>query len=193
MENKELHNFTFVPTFLTDVISLPYEQRCQIIDAICYWGVYKELPPEIEGNALAIALLKNAQRMIEGQDKYRGDKVVIGKKGGRTAAISDEQILEAYVELYKKNGCKPTEKEVIEFCGGGVQRIGTRSVWKKRDQYLYECMEMNDTFHTNVLNETYKDTYNTNNHTEDTYKETKNEEKVCMEHTKTPVKALFDF
>ena len=188
MGNKELHSFTFVPTFLTDIMSLPYEQRCQIIDAICYWGVHRELPPEIEDNALAIALLKNAQRMIEGQDKYKVEKAEAGKKGGRTAAITDEQILGAYVELYKKEGRKPTEKEVIDFCGGGVQRIGTRSAWKRRDEYLYECMKMNDTFHTNVLNETYKDTYNTNNHTEDTYKDTKNDEAICMEHTKTPDK-----
>ena len=169
MENKDLHNFTFVSTFLTDIISLPYEQRCQILDAICYWGVYRELPPEIENNALAIALLKNAQRMIEGQDKYKVEKAEAGKKGGRTAAITDEQILGAYVEIYKKEGRRATEQEIIDYCGGGVKRIGTRSAWKRRDDYLLECMKMNDTIHTNVSNETYKDTYNTNNDTKDTY------------------------
>lgn len=193
MEDKELHNFNFISTFLTDIISLPYEQRCQILDAICYWGVYRKLPHEIENNALAIALLKNAQRMIEGQDKYKEEKAEIGKKGGRTAAISDDEIIRAYVEIYKKEGRKATEKEVIDFCGGKVQRIGTRSVWKKRDEYLKDCMEMNDTFHTNVWNEAYKDTYNTNIHTENTYKDIQNNEEVCMELNSGSVKRPFDF
>lgn len=197
MDNKELHNFTFVSTFLTDIMSLPYEQRCKIIDAIVYWGVYRELPQEIEGDALSIALLKNAQRMIEGQDKYKEAATSAGKKGGRVSAITDEQILGAYVELFKKNGYKPTEQEVIDYCGGGVKRIGTRNAWKRRDQYLYECMKTNDTIHTNVWNESYKDTYNT-------YKDTYNIQKsdnesnesavvVCMESKKETLSHPFDF
>ena len=144
------------------------------------------MPPEVENNAFAIALLKNAQRMIEGQDKYKVEKAEVGKKGGRTAAITDEQILGAYVEIYKKEGRRATEQEIIDYCGGGVKRIGTRSAWKRRDDYLLECMKMNDTIHTNVSNETYKDTYNTNNNTKDTYT---NIQDLNVSSTKRP----FDF
>ncbi len=47
-------------------------------------------------------------------------------------------------------------------------------------------MKMNDTIHTNVLNETYKDTYNTNNDTNDTYT---NIQDLNVSSTKRP----FDF
>lgn len=190
-----MNSFTFVPTFLTDIVSLPYEQRCKIIDAICYWGVYRKLPEQVEGDAIIAALLMNPQRMIEGQDKYKEKSMETGKKGGRAAAITDEKIIEGYIKLYNDLGRKPTEKEVIEFCGGGVQRIGTRSVWKKRDEYLYESMK--DTIHTNVWNETYKDTYNTNIHTNDTYTDiqnlNENNKEVCMELDNSATKTPFDF
>lgn len=123
-----MNSFTFVSTFLTDLEKLPYETRCKVIDAICYWGVYKQLPSEVEGDPVILALLSNPQRMIEGQEKYKEEKSIAGKKGGRAAALSDEEIIGAYVELYKKNGRKATEKEVIDFCGANVSRIAMRKV-----------------------------------------------------------------
>ena len=130
------NNFTFISTFYKDLAGLPYELRCKAIEALCYWGVYRELPPEIEGTsdeAIIGALLANAKRMIEGQDAYKEKKAETGKKGGVVPKISDEDILKVYFD-FRKQGIKPTEQQVIDKCGGGVQRIARRDVWKNKEK-----------------------------------------------------------
>lgn len=160
-ENKQLHSFTYNPQYLDALEDLTEEEQWRATYVLCYYGVNGEFPSC--ATSLDKMFVKTNLKMIAGSINWQEKQGEKAKKGGRIAAISDEQILEAYVELYKKTGHKPSEKEVIEFCGGGVTRIGTRDAWKKRDQYLEECMkcmELNDTFHTNVSNETYKHTEN---------------------------------
>lgn len=166
MENNNLHNFTFVSTFLKDAEGLPYEQRCQIIDAICYWGVYRVLPHEIENNPLAVAFLKNAQRMIEKQDEYKEKKIeqAKSKKDVPNRKITDEQILEGFIKLKKELGRDPKEQEVIDYWGVDVKRIGARNIWKKLKNNYNECIAMYSESYTNVENveeDAIQDVYNT--------------------------------
>ena len=170
MKDKELHNFSFISTFLTDLEDLPYEQRCQIIDAICYWGVYRELPSEIENNSLAVALLKNAQRMIKKQDEYKKEKQNDGKKKvPANLKITDEQIKEGYIELWKKTGEHPSEQQVIEYSGADVKRIGGRDAWKELKNDFNKCLEEYDKEHMNVMDVKESLTNVTHNALQDTY------------------------
>ncbi len=180
------NSFTFVPTFYSDLKELPYETRCKVIDALCYWGVYRELPQEVNGDAIIRALLANPQRMIEGQAVYKEKAAEIGKKGGVTPKISDEQILGVYFD-FRKQGIKPTEQQVIDKCGGGVQRIARRDVWKNKEKLWYEhCINENDTIDTNVSMDVYKDT-------NDLYNDIHNVNKIDTNDTQENKPRLFDF
>lgn len=148
MEDKELHNFSFISTFLTDIETLDYEQQTKIIYGICYWGVYRELPLESKDDPLVKAFLNNAKRMIEGQKIYKEEKSEQGKKGGVQAKFSDEDIINAYITLYQQNnGVYPTEQDVIKYCGGGVQRINKRKGWIDREIYLRKWINDNSEKH----------------------------------------------
>lgn len=167
-ENKEMYNFTFVSVFYKDAEKLPYEMRCKVMDAICCWGSKRELPHEVENDPVILALISNAQRMIEGQDKFKEQQKENGGKHKNGAIITDEEIIGAYIRAKKKKGSEPTEKEVIEESGKDIKRIASRPIWRdERWKYWKEYVEKGCiTIHGIVYSYTQDNTtiqYNTQN------------------------------
>ena len=182
------NNFTFVSTFYKDLAGLPYELRCKAVEALCYWGVYRELPPEIGGTsdeAIIGALLANAKRMIEGQDAYKEKKAEEGKKGGAHARLSDEEILNVYFD-FRKQGIMPSENKVIEKCGGGVSRIYNRPVWQNREQLWKD-------YCNNVTNDSYNNTTIVSNNNNDYNKVTKNVTNDYNKNSQESKPSVFNF
>jgi hypothetical protein len=143
--------FLYLEQFLTALEDLEPEDRYRATYVLCYWGLYREFPPEATG--VDKMYVKTNAKLFEGQDSYVAAQKEKGTKGGRPSEVTDEQIWGAYKELYeKKNGGYPTEQEVIAYLGANVKRIATRNAWKTRNEHLYESMKQ-------VSN---KDTYNTN-------------------------------
>lgn len=119
--------FLYLKQFMTALEDLEPEDRYRATYVLCYWGLYREFPQE--ATAIDKMYVKTNAKLFEGQDAFVQGQKEKGNKGGRPSAITDEQILEAYKALMdQKGGEEPTEKEVIDYCGGGVQRIATRKV-----------------------------------------------------------------
>jgi len=180
-EEMKNNSFTYNPQYLVALEDLDEEDQWRATYVLCYYGVHGEFPSC--ATAIDKMFVKTNLKMIAGSISWQGKQNDKAKKGGKVAAISDEQIIGAYIELYKKNGKRASEKEVIDYCGGGISRIATRAVWKNRDKYLYDCMNEKDTIHTNVCMDTYK-------HTNQTYKST---EENCMVQSKEETYNAFDF
>lgn len=135
----ERNSFSFLKQFLdaVDTEDLTYDERCHAVYALCYYAIRGEYPDAAAG--MDKMYVRANERLLEGQDEYRSKKAAEGSNGGsKGARITDEQIRAAYVELYKVKGAAPSEQEVIAKCGGGVQRISGRNVWKEdKNKWLY--------------------------------------------------------
>lgn len=139
----ERNSFWYLKQFLDaiDNDDLTYDEKCRATYSLCYYGIKGAFPPEATG--MDKMYVKSNEKLFEGQDTYREERKEKGANGGKAAKISDEQIKGAYIELYNLLGRIPTEKEVIEKCGGGVERIAGRKIWKEdKDKWVKkECIE----------------------------------------------------
>ena len=126
--------FLYLKQFMTALEDLDAEDRYRATYVLCYYGLYREFPHEATG--VDKMYVKANAKLFEGQDAFVQKQKENGVKGGRPSAITDEQIWGAYRELFRKKGAEPSEKEVIDFCGGGVTRIATRKAWKERKDHL---------------------------------------------------------
>lgn len=163
----ERSSFWYLKQFLDaiDNDDLTYEEKCKATYCLCYYGIKGVFPPEANGMDKMYA--KSNEKLFEGQDAYREERKEKGANGGKVAKITDEEIKGAYIELYHFLGRVPTEKEVIEKCGGGVERIAGRKVWKEdKDKWIEKvCIDDKDVYtNTQDVQNLYKDihvhTYN---------------------------------
>lgn len=124
----ERNSFWYLKQFLDAIDSddLTYEEKCKATYSLCYYGIKGVFPPEATG--MDKMYVKSNEKLLEGQDIYREEKKEKGANGGKAAKITDEQIKAAYIELYKVLGRPPKEQEVIDRCGGGVERIASRKI-----------------------------------------------------------------
>lgn len=120
------HSFTYNPQYLVALEDLDEKDQWRATYVLCYYGVYGEFPSC--ATAIDKMFVKTNLKMIAGSINWQEKQAEKAKSAGRNAKISDDQIIGAYIEIYKKTGHKPSEKEVIDFCGGGVSRIATRQV-----------------------------------------------------------------
>ena len=139
----ERNSFWYLKQFLdaVDNEDLTYEEKCSATYALCYFGIRGIFPQEATG--MDKMYVRANEKLLEGQDNYKQEKSERGATGGSVSArITDAQIKGAYIELYKMLGRVPTEKEVIEKCGGGVSRIASRKIWgEDKSLWIKNCME----------------------------------------------------
>lgn len=131
MRNMERNSFWFLKQFLdaVDTDDFSYAEKSSAIYTLCYYAIKGVFPHEASGMDKMLA--KSNEKLLEGQDIYRQEKIEKGANGGKAARITDEQIKGAYIELYEILGRHPKEQEVIDRCGGGVGRIASRKIWKE--------------------------------------------------------------
>jgi hypothetical protein len=120
---------------MTALEDLNPDDRYRATYVLCYWGLYREFPPEATG--VDKMFVKTNMKLFEGQDNFVQRQREIGNKGGRPSAITDEQIWGAYRALYRELGRYPTEQETIDKIGANVKRIATRKAWQTRNEHLY--------------------------------------------------------
>ena len=136
------NRFLYLEQFITALEDLEPEDRFRATYVLCYWGLYREFPPEATG--IDKMFVKTNMKLFEGQDNFMQKQKALGEKGGRPSAVSDEEIWAAYNELYEKKGAYPTEQDVIQFLGAGVSRIAGRKAWQERNEHL---KQKEDGFH----------------------------------------------
>jgi len=157
----ERNSFSFLKQFIdaVDTEDLTYEERCRAVYALCYYAIRGEYPDAAAG--MDKMYVRTNIKLLEGQDKFKEEKSQQGSKGGPKPKITDEQIKRAYAELYFENGgVLPSEKDVIEKCGGGVCRINQRKGWLERNEYLNEMKELNECVCKNEDNLNHSVTFN---------------------------------
>jgi hypothetical protein len=111
-ENK---SFIYVEQFLDALAAVEsYEAKGTATYALCYYAITGEYPEEAT-DADKMYVGANI-KMIEGQGKWRNEKVEGGKaSGNKKQQISDEELTIAIKELYKQLGRIPREPELLRY------------------------------------------------------------------------------
>ena len=132
--------FTYNERYLEAVNEIQDEQlRYRLNYDLCYYGVYGELPPD--AGDVSKLFITSVRALIEGSHEYNAAQSVKGKKGGRTSAVSDEQIKGAIIEFYGGHGRLPSNTELGAMVGLTGDAVRHREPWKNKDVIISENCE----------------------------------------------------
>ena len=132
--------FTYNERYLEAINEIQDEQlRYKLNYDLCYYGVYGELPPD--AGDVSKLFITSVRALIQGSHEYAAAQLEKGKKGGRTSAISDEQIEGAIIEFYGGHKKLPSSAELGAMVGLSADAVRQRQPWKNKDVIIRENCE----------------------------------------------------
>lgn len=126
------NTFVYTEQYFKAIDKLNEELKYKVNWDLCYYGTHECTWPE-DVSPISQAIITAMEVTVETSTHYGEEQAEKGRKGGRAPEATDEQIKGAIIELYKKSGVTPQEKDILNYLGV-ESSIRKRDVWKDRNK-----------------------------------------------------------